>query len=52
MTDVTKVLPRAETEETLLVLGLNDAAAAQAMADAMGSANDVSGAALLPAGCA
>ena len=32
MTDVTvKVLPRAETEQTLLVLGLDDAAAAQAM---------------------
>jgi glycolate oxidase FAD binding subunit len=50
MTDVTvKVLPRAETEATLLVLGLNDAAAAQAMSLAMGSANDVSGAAHLPA---
>jgi glycolate oxidase FAD binding subunit len=50
MTDVTvKVLPRAETEQTLLVLGLGDAAAAQAMATAMGSANDVSGAAHFPA---
>src|SRR5204862_3310135 len=50
MTDVTvKVLPRAETEETLLVLGLNDAGAARAMAAAMGSSNDVSGAAHFPA---
>src|SRR3954452_14459274 len=46
MTDVTvKVLPRAETEQTLLVLGLDDAAAAKAMSIAMGSPNDVSGAA-------
>ncbi len=53
MTDVTvKVLPRAETERTLLVLGLDDAAAAQAMSAAMNSANDVSGAAHLPAGVA
>ena len=36
MTEVTvKVLPRAETEETLLVLGLDDAKAAQAMSAAM-----------------
>ena len=50
MTDVTmKVLPRAETEETVLVLGLDDAAAARAMSAAMGSSNDVSGAAHLPA---
>lgn len=50
MTDVTvKVLPRAETEETLLVHGLDDAAAARAMSIAMGSANDVSAAAHLPA---
>jgi glycolate oxidase FAD binding subunit len=50
MTDVTvKVLPRAETEQTLLVLGLDDAAAARAMSLAMGSPNDVSGAAHLPA---
>jgi glycolate oxidase FAD binding subunit len=53
MTDVTvKVLPRAETEETLLVLGLDDAAAAKAMGIAMGSSNDVSGAAHLPAAIA
>src|SRR4051794_30347828 len=50
LTDVTvKVLPRAETEETVLVLGLDDATAARAMSAAMGSANDVSGAAHFPA---
>jgi len=50
MIDVTvKVLPRAETEETLLVLGLDDAAAARAMSAAMGSSNDVSGAVHFPA---
>jgi glycolate oxidase FAD binding subunit len=50
MTDVTvKVLPRAETEQTLLVLGLDDAAATQAMSAAMNSSNDVSAAAHLPA---
>ena len=50
MTDVTvKVLPRAETEATLLVLALDDAKATQAMSAAMNSPNDVSGAAHLPA---
>jgi glycolate oxidase FAD binding subunit len=50
MTDVTvKVLPRAETEQTVLVLGLDDVVAAAAMSLAMNSANDVSGAAHLPA---
>src|SRR2546423_3593701 len=50
MTNVTvKVLPRAETEETVLVLGLDDAAAARAMSAAMGSSNDISGAAHFPA---
>src|SRR5437763_1814040 len=44
-----KVLPRAETEETVLVLGLDDARAARAMSAAMGSSNDVSGAAHFPA---
>lgn len=49
MTDVTiKTLPRAETEETVLVLKLNDAAAGKAMAAAMGSFADVSAAAHLP----
>ena len=50
MTDVTvKVLPRAETELTVLVLGLDDAAAIRAMSAAMNSSNDVSGAAHFPA---
>src|SRR5436305_162098 len=50
LTNVTvKVLPRAETEETVLVLGRDDATAARAMSAAMGSANDVSGAAHFPA---
>ena len=49
MTDVTvKVLPKAETEVTVLVTGLNDARACAAMAAAMGSSCDVSGAAHLP----
>jgi len=50
MTDVTvKVLPRAETEATVVVLGLGDAAAIRAMSAAMNSSNDVSGAAHCPA---
>jgi glycolate oxidase FAD binding subunit len=50
MTEVTiKTLPRAETEGTLLVLGLDDKAAGKAMTAAMGSAADVSAAAHLPA---
>jgi glycolate oxidase FAD binding subunit len=49
MTSITvKVLPKAETETTLIVSGLDDARAAQAMAVAMGSSCDVSGAAHLP----
>ena len=49
MTDVTiKVLPKAETEATVIVSGLDDARACQAMAAAMGSPYDVSGAAHLP----
>ncbi len=49
MTDVTiKVLPKAETEATVVVEGLDDARACAAMAAAMGSACDVSGAAHLP----
>jgi glycolate oxidase FAD binding subunit len=49
MTDVTlKTLPRAETEETVLVLNLDDAAARKVMAAAMGSYGDVSAAAHLP----
>jgi glycolate oxidase FAD binding subunit len=50
MTEVTvKTLPRAETEETLILLPRDDATAAQAMTAAMGSFADVSGAAYLPA---
>ena len=49
MTDVTiKVLPRAETQETLLVFGLPPRAAVRAIADALGAPADVSGAAHLP----
>jgi len=49
MTDVTvKVVPAPETEATVLVAGLDDAAACAAMAAAMGSPCDVSGAAHLP----
>ena len=51
MTDVTiKTLPRAETETTVLLLGLDDTSAARAMAEAMGSSCEVSGAAHLPSG--
>jgi glycolate oxidase FAD binding subunit len=53
LTDVTiKTLPRPETEATAVVLGLDDAAAMCAMAAAMGSSSEVSGAAHLPAGIA
>ena len=49
MTDVTiKVLPKPETEETLVLTGLDDARAGQAMTAAMASSCDVSGAAHLP----
>ncbi len=49
MTDVTiKTLPAAETEKTLLLHGLDDTAASAAMAEAMGSSCDVSGAAHIP----
>jgi glycolate oxidase FAD binding subunit len=49
MTDVTiKVLPRPETEVTVLIRGLAPASAVEAMTAAMGSACDVSGAAHLP----
>ncbi|HEU5019272.1 MAG TPA: FAD-binding protein, partial [Pseudolabrys sp.] len=49
MADITvKVLPRAETESTVLIAGLEDARACEAMATAMGSSCDVSGAAHLP----
>src|SRR5437764_13485397 len=53
MTDITvKTLPRPETEATVLVLGLEPARAADAMAAAMGSSGDVSGAADLDAALA
>src|SRR5690606_21561483 len=53
VTEVTfKVLPAAETETTMAIRGLTDAAAAAAMALAMGSSADVSGAAHLPEGVA
>ena len=49
MTDVTmKVLPKAEAEATALIEGLDDARACAAMAAAMGSSCDVSGAVHLP----
>jgi glycolate oxidase FAD binding subunit len=44
-----KVLPAPETEATVMVAGLDETAAAQAMSAAMQSAADVSGAAFLPA---
>jgi glycolate oxidase FAD binding subunit len=53
MTDVTiKTLPRAETEATVLLLRAEGAAAFKAMAAAMGSFGDVSGAAHLPSAVA
>jgi glycolate dehydrogenase FAD-binding subunit len=49
MTDITvKVLPKCETEATVLIAGLDDARACAAMTAAMGSSCDVSGAAHLP----
>jgi len=49
LTDITiKVLPKAETEATVLVSGLDDARACAVMAAAMGSSCDVSGAAHVP----
>jgi len=47
-----KVLPRAEAMATVLVLGLDDAKAVEAMSAAMGSSAEVSGAAHLPANVA
>lgn len=49
MTEITvKVLPKPETEATVVVEGLDDAQACAAMAAAMGSSCDVSAAAHLP----
>src|SRR5271154_1244847 len=53
MTEVTiKTLPRAETEETVLLLNADGPTAFKAMAAAMGSFGDVSAAAHLPAAVA
>ena len=50
MTEVTiKTLPRPETEATVMVLGLDDAAAIRAMSEALASSCDVSAAAHVPA---
>ena len=50
MTHVTvKVLPGAETEQTLIAFGLDDRTAVKAMAAALGSPADVSGASHIPA---
>jgi glycolate oxidase FAD binding subunit len=49
MTDVTlKVLPQPETEATLVLCGLNEREAVEAMTKAMASSYDVSGAAHVP----
>lgn len=49
LTDITlKVLPRAEDVATLLIFGLSDLRASEAMSAAMGSSCEVSGAAHLP----
>jgi len=49
LTEVTfKVVPQVETETTLVIHSLNPAQAAQAMAAAMATSNDVSGAAHVP----
>src|SRR5262249_50685674 len=53
LTTVTiKTLPRPQTQATVVVSGLDDAAAVRAMAAAMASSCDVSGAAHLPAAVA
>lgn len=50
MTEVTlKVMPKAESERTLVLRGLDDVAANRAMTMALGSSFDVSGVAHLPA---
>jgi glycolate oxidase FAD binding subunit len=53
LTEVTvKTLPKPETEATVVLSGLDDATAMRAMAAAMGSSCEVSGAAHLPAATA
>lgn len=53
MTDVTiKVLPKPEKTYTVLLLGLDEAAAGQALRRALASSHEVSGAAHLPAAAA
>ncbi|HEY4404015.1 MAG TPA: FAD-binding protein [Xanthobacteraceae bacterium] len=53
LTEVTvKTLPKPETEATVVMSGLDDAAATRAMTAAMGSGCEVSGAAHLPAATA
>ncbi|SME91447.1 glycolate oxidase FAD binding subunit [Tistlia consotensis] len=53
MTDVTvKVLPAPEKQRTVLLFGLDDAAAVAALSAALGSPHEVSGAAHLPAAVA
>src|SRR5438552_16047570 len=53
LTEVTiKVLPKPETEATVILAGLDDPSAVQAMAAALGLPCDVSGAAHLPAAVA
>ncbi|XBY43211.1 FAD-binding protein [Methyloraptor flagellatus] len=50
LTSITcKILPRPETSTTIIVAGLDDARAAEAMSAAMGSPTEVSAAAHLPA---
>lgn len=51
LTEVTvKVLPRPETERSILIAGLDDAAAQRAMGEALNSPHEVGSAAHLPAG--
>lgn len=51
LTEVTlKVLPRAETEQTLLVIGLDEAQSLAQLRRASGTSNEVSSFAMLPAG--
>jgi len=53
LSDITmKVMPKAETEQTLMLRGLSDGEATEAMAIALGSDGEVSGAAHLPSSVA